>query len=503
MKKCIFLIALLASLVAAAPRKPKLVLTIVVDQFRYDYLTRFRSEYHAGFDRLLTKGAVFANARYEQFPTVTAVGHSIILSGATPSISGIINNDWYDRESQGKVTSVSDDKTTLVGGTGPGSSPHRLLVDTLGDELKIASGGKSKVFGISLKDRAAILPAGHSANGAFWFDVKSGNFVSSTYYFQDLPGWVAQFNASRPADQYAGMKWLSRTITTDKTKLYSAIDSSPFGNDIVEALAERALESEHLGQQDATDLLSVSFSANDYVGHSLGPDSPEVHEMCVRTDVLFEKLFQAVDKLVGLDNVLIVMTADHGVAPMPEMNAKRKMPGGRMPLGIVSRTVQEALVARFGKGEWIVSDSEHSLYFNQPLIAQKKIDRAQLDRVAAQAILSIPHVFRVYTREQLMSGAALEDQVGRRVMNGYFGGRGADVEVLLEPYWIFSQTGTTHGTTFSYDSHVPVIFMGPGVRPGRYTNPIAINDIAPTLATILDVEIPAGSVGRPLSEIIE
>ncbi len=505
MKRILSAVLLAVTLFAAAPLpKPKLVVAIVIDQFRYDYLTRFRSEYAAGFDRLLTQGAVFTDADLQHFPTVTAIGHSTFLSGALPSISGIIGNDWYDRDEGRKVTSVSDSKTQLLGGVpAEGSSPRRMVVDTIGDELKMADAGKSHVIGVSLKDRAAILPSGHMADGAFWFDPKSGNFVSSTYYFTQLPGWVKDFDASHPADRYRGATWLTRKLPESGPKLYSAIDASPFGNEMVEALAERAMEAEQLGKHDATDVLTVSFSSNDYVGHQLGPDSPEVHEMAVRADRVLAKLFAAVDRQVGLDNALIVLTADHGVAPVPEVNAARRMPGGRMPLSLVTKTAQTALAARYGEGNWIVSGGEDSLYLNLALEAQKKLDPAQVNRTAADAIRALPHIFRVYTREDLIHGEALPDPITRRVENGYYARRGADIEMLLDPYWIFSAAGTTHGTAFDYDTHVPVIFMGRGIKPGRYYESITPNDIAPTLAAILDVETPAGSVGRVLSEIIQ
>lgn len=505
MKRILVCLLAVASLLAADPPKPKLVLTIVIDQFRYDYLTRFRSEYHSGFARLLTQGAVFTNARYEHFPTVTAVGHSTVLSGATPSISGIIGNDWYDRAEKKTVTSVSDPTTRLLGGASdsPGSSPRRLLVDTVGDELKMADGNESKVIGISLKDRAAILPAGHMANGAYWFDGRSGNFVSSTFYFADLPGWVKDFDASHPANQYAGQVFVSKTMPPPGPALYSAIDASPYANDMIERFAEAAIQAEKLGQRGVTDVLSVSFSANDYVGHAYGPDSPEVHQISVATDQILDKLFQAVDHAVGLNQTVVVLTADHGVAPLPEVEATRKMPGGRLPLGIVSKSVQAALVKRFGDGDWILSNSEHSLYLNTDLIDKKNLARDQVDRVAAEAAWTIPHVFRVYTREQLMNGGVTEDSIARRVINGFYPLRGPDIEVLLEPFWIFTQTGATHGTSFGYDTHVPIIFMGTGIRAGRYDNSVMVNDIAPTLATILDVEPPAGSVGRVLTEIFD
>jgi hypothetical protein len=502
MRKLLSCVLACASLAAAAPKKPKLLLAIVLDQFRYDYLTRFRSDYSAGLSHLLTRGAVFTDAEYNHFPTVTAAGHSTFLSGATLSISGVVGNDWYDRDEGREVTSVSDSNTQLVGGRGgPGSSPNRLLVSTVGDELKIANGGKSKVIGVSLKDRSAILPAGHMANGAYWYDNASGNFVSSTFYFPELPNWVKTFNESRPAARYAGAVWLNHKMPADAKQLSAALAASPFGNDLVAAFAERALEAEQLGQHDVTDVLAVSFSSNDYVGHEVGPDAPEVREVSIRTDRVLGELLAAADRAAGADNVLVVLTADHGVAPIPEVNAARRMPGGRPPAGIVNRAAQEALTKKYGDGKWIVSSSEHSLYFNQELIAQKKLDPAEVDRTAAQALQQLPHVFRVYTREQLATGAVQQDAISRRVINGFYPRRSGDVEVLLEPYWIFTQSGATHGTAFGYDTHVPLIFMGNGIRPGRYYQSVVENDIAPTLAAILEVETPSGSVGRVLSEI--
>lgn len=504
MKKILVWLLAAAPLVLADPPKPKLVVAIVIDQFRYDYLTRFRQEYHAGFVRLLTHGAVFTNASYEHFPTVTAIGHSTFLSGATPSLSGIIGNDWYDRAEKRTVTSVDDASTKLLGGTPgtTGSSPHRFLVDTVGDELKIAN-KDSKVIGISLKDRAAILPAGHMADGAFWFDGRSGKFVSSTYYFDDLPQWVKDFDKTNPADQFAGAQFASKTLPSGGPALWAAIDASPYANEMIERFAETAVQSERLGQRGVTDLLAISFSANDYVGHAFGPDSKEVHDIALATDQVIDKLFTALDKSVGMDNVVVVLTADHGVAPLPETNVTRKMPGGRLPLGTVSRTVQAALVKRFGDGDWIVSNAEHSLYLNWELIAKKNLSREEVTQAAADAAWTIPHVFRVYTRSQMMNGAAWADMVGKRVLNGFFAERGPDVEVVLEPYWIFTQTGATHGTAFGYDTHVPVIFMGAGIRAGRYDDSVYVNDVAPTLATILDVETPSGSVGRVLTEMFE
>ncbi len=494
------LLALTCATLAAAAPPPKLVLAIVVDQFRYDYLTRFRAGYHSGLERLLTRGAVFTNARYEHYPTVTAVGHSTFLTGATPSMSGIVGNEWYDRETGKTVASITDDTVTMLGAAGSGASPRRLLVSTVGDEMKMARAG-GKVIGISLKDRAAILPAGHMADGAYWFDARAGAFVSSTFYFADLPAWVKAYNAGRPADGFRGAHWLNHTLPNDASA-YAALEGSPFGNELVESFAERAIEREKLGQRHATDLLTVSFSSNDYVGHAYGPDSPEVKEMSLRTDRIFGKLFAYLEGKVGMSNVVVVFTADHGVAPVPEVNAARRMPGGRMPPGSVRRAVEAALTAKYGEGRWILGGPDVALYFNRDLIRQKNLEPEDVEGAAAAAARGVPHVFRVYTAGLLESGVALEDQVGRRVMNGFYASRSPDLYVLLEPYWLYGAKGTTHGATFSYDAHVPVIFMGPGFKPGRYNAPVAVNDIAPTLATYLDIETPSGSVGRCLHEAL-
>lgn len=501
--------ALAASLSAQPPAHPKLILAIAVDQFRYDYLTRFRADYTGGFKTLLTQGAVFTNARYEHVPTVTAIGHSTFLSGATPSMSGIIGNEWFDRASGKKVTSVADASVQLLGGSeNPlGSSPRRLLVSTLGDEMKMAD-PRTKVVGISLKDRSAILPAGHMANGAYWFDNVSGNFVSSTYYFPDLPAWVKEFNARHPADQYAGKQWNGKTLALAGPKPYDSLPATPWGNELIEAFTERALESEQLGRGPQTDLLAVSFSSNDYVGHELGPDDPAVRDMADRTDKLFAKLFALIDQRVGMRNVVVVLTADHGVAPVPDVNQKRRMPGGILP--DISAPVQQALSARYGEGKWIVSSIEYGLYLDWKLIDEKKLHRKEVIETAAEVVRAQPHIFQVYTYDALLHGEIPHDFVSDRVASGFYAPRAADVFYLPEPYWIPQPTGatayktkTTHGTPFGYDTHVPVIFMGPGIKPGIYNGPIRPNDIAPTLATLLSVETPSGSVGRALEEILK
>ena len=504
MRRALLCVLAVACLATAAPKKPKLILTIIVDQFRYDYLTRFRSQYDGGLARLLTHGAVFTNAGYIHVPAITGVGHSTVLSGATPSISGIVANEWYDRDEHAHVTSVSDPHTQLLGGTGTGSSPVRLLVSTVGDELKMAGEGKPRVIGVSLKDRAAILPSGHMADGAFWFDTKTGNFVTSSYYYSALPAWVAEFNAPRPAEKYRGATWLGHKLPEDNAKLYWELEVSPFGNELVEAFAERVLSAEQLGTRQSTDLLTVSFSANDYVGHRYGPDSPEVREVALSADRLLEKLLQAVERRVGAGNYLVVFTADHGVAPVPEVNVARKMPGGRVDPAAIRAAVQLALVKKYRAGEWVAGVWDLAVYLNQPLIARFKLDLAEVESEAARAVQALPHVARVYTLEDMKRGWGVRDPVTQKVANGYNLRRGPDVEVILDPYWVMGAgtSGTGHAEPYSYDTHVPVIFLGTGIRAGLYHATITVNDIAPTLATMLGIETPSGSVGRVLTEIL-
>ncbi len=480
--------------------RPRLVLLIAVDQFRHDYLTRFRDSYTGGFRQLLTQGADFTNAYLEHYPSVTAVGHATMLSGAPPSVSGIIGNDWYDREEKKTVTSVSDSGVTALGGVAA-ASPHRLLVSTLGDELKMAGRG-SRVIGLSLKDRSAILPVGRMADGAFWYDTGSGAFGSSTWYAPDLPAWVKDFNARHTADGYAGKTWLGGTLPAVGPKLYDAVYASPFGNELLADLAEAALSAEKLGTHETTDLLTVSFSSNDAVGHKKGPDSPEVAEMAKRTDAVIARLLAAVDQKVGLDRTLVILTADHGVAPLPEVMAQRRMPGGRLVRKDLVDPVEAALASAYGPGTWIEGRAGSSLYLNRALIKDKKLDPRQVEETAARAAESIPHVYRAFTREQLFRGDVPRNPWNSRLLAGFNPERSGDVEILLEPYWIGHEKDASHGTPYSYDTHIPLVFMGPGVRGGRYDGAVAMNDIAPTLATILEVETPSGSSGRVLSEML-
>ena len=490
-------------------------MAIVIDQFRYDYLLRFRGDYHSGLDRLLRDGAVFTDAHYLHAATVTAVGHSTFLSGAPPSVSGIIANEWYDRETKQTVTSVFDPKSQLVGGVpgAPGSSPRRLLVSTVGDELKM-QGVAAKVIGISIKDRSAILPAGHMADAAYWYDPDSNHWVTSTYYGTELPDWVMKLNGENGYQRYLGAKWYplddpggtgkpfcSMVANTD-VRFCGGLEATPWGNEMIEEFAERAISAEDLGSRDRVDILAVSFSANDYVGHAVGPDDPAVRDISIRTDRLLGKLMDFVDARLGSGNTLLVLTADHGVAPVPEVNQARKMPGGRLSDARVSQRITDALTKRFGPGKWLLPSPASMPYLNSELIQTRKLDPAEVERVAASAAQAEAHIARIYTRHEILSGNVQRDDIGRAMSLGFYGPRSSDLLILQEPYYLFDATGTSHGTPYDYDNHVPVIFAGPQIKAGTYPQKIAVNDIAPTLAAILGIEQPSGSIGRILAEVL-
>ena len=529
--------------------RPRLVLFIVVDQFRYDFLERFGDLFASnGLRRLLRDGASWTDANYDHVPTETAPGHATLLTGAWPSETGIISNDWFDRASNKRINNVQDDSVRRLGGADPDavSSPRNLLCSTLGDELKLATNRRSKVVGVSVKNRAAILPAGRMADAAFWYSTQTGQFVSSSYYFDRLPAWVESFNAARPADKFFGARWerLARVAASEYERragrddapwekgdgktpyvfpyiingglqtpgpaFYDALDYSPFSNELLLSFAESALTNEHLGEDADTDVLTVSFSANDIVGHRYGPYSQEVMDMTLRVDEQIGRLLDFVDARVGLRNTVVVFTADHGVAPVPEHAAQVNLPGGRVRVSDVLAAVRNRVRARFSKSndkdttsDYVQTFSNGEIYFNWFALERDGINREEMERIAGEAALTVPGISRFFTRTQLVNGAiSPSDAVARRVLHGYNAARSGDVVVIQEAFkYLFDGfIVATHGVPYSYDTHVPVVIMGGGVRAGRYTNPATPADIAPTLARILNVQPPSNAVGRVLSE---
>jgi predicted AlkP superfamily pyrophosphatase or phosphodiesterase len=491
----------------------RLVLLIAVDQFRPDYLMRFGAP-GAGLRTLLTRGAVFSSAYLEHGITVTAVGHATMLSGATPAVSGIIENAWHERASKSLVESITDRDVQIVGGTasaGIGASPRRMLVPTLGDQMKLASAAvpgtpqAPRVIGISLKDRSAILPAGHAADAAYFF--RGGRFVTSTYYRASLPAWVEAVNARRLPDTYAGKAWTfeggSRPYPAEPgPKLDAAVTASPAGNELVLAMATAALEHEQLGQRGVTDVLTVSFSSNDSVGHAHGPESPEVRDITKHTDRQLQALLDEVDRRVGLGRTLVAFTSDHGVAPLPEAATALRLPAGRFAAQTLYTAIETALTAKFGAGPWVARPSLPMVYLDHELIASRGVDAAEVRRVAAEAAARVPRVARVYTRDAILEGRVPRDIISDRITRGYHRDRSGDLHVVLDAHWMTAAVGSTHGSPYGYDAHIPLILMGPGVEPGTYPDHVALNDLAPTLAWLIGVEPPSGSQGRVLTEAL-
>ncbi len=516
----------------------RLVVGIVVDQLRADYLERFDDLFgEKGFKRLKTRGAYFANAHYRHACTYTGPGHAVILTGSTAAITGIIGNKWYDRQSGKSIESITDETTTGVP-EGKGASPRRLLVSTLADELKAATGGRSKAIGISLKNRGAILPVGRAADAAYWFDDKRGQMQTSTYYMKELPAWVAAFNARRIPDQWFGKTWeklLPETAyarcTVDAApyegrfagggpafphqvgrgdkptaRFYEDFTMTPWSNDFLVEFATAAIENERLGADDIPDVLTISFSANDIVGHAFGPNSHEVLDITVRTDQTLARLLDMIDAKVGLDRTLVFLTADHGVSPVPEYAQQQRLHSRRIPFEQVAVAMKRALDARFGAGQWFAGFSAESVYFDLATIAEKKLERAEVEQVAADAALTVEGIADAFTRSQILSGNLPRTPLSERVQMAFHPQRSGDVFLVPEPFCFFGSeeytTATTHGTPYAYDTHVPVILMGRGIRPGTYWAEASPSDIAPTLAALLGVTPPNGTVGHPLPEAL-
>ena len=557
-------VTLLFTSVTFAQRRsrPRLVLLIVVDQFRYDYLERFGDLFVPnGLRRLVRDGASWTQSNYDHMPTYTAPGHGTMMTGAYPAESGIIGNEWLDRPSGKRITSVFDDSVKLLGGNpnDPAASPSRLMCSTVGDELRLATNDRAKVIGVSIKDRSAILPAGRHANAAYWFSWITGTMVSSTYYFNQLPSWASAFNATKPADKYFGAKWerllpegeylkragpdnqswetvssttgdtnvFPHTISGGATKpgqnFYTALDYSPFINELLLSFTEQVIVNEQLGQDDDTDVLTVSFSGNDYVGHRFGPYSQEAMDAALRVDRNIATLLDFVDSRVGLSNTLVAFTADHGVSPIPEHAAALGLGGGRVKFGDVMGKVQAAVSARYnsqGKSpdptadyllkfadggtlrEWFTNNT---IYFNYDALKRDGVKVEELSPVVCDAALTVPGIARCFTRVQLLRGAtSISDPVERRVLHGFYPARSGDIILVAEPYKYLAETITaTHGSPYPYDTHVPTIIMGAGVTPGRYLESATPADIAPTLAALLHITPPSNVTGRVLMEALK
>lgn len=517
------------------PQRPRLAVVIVIDQLRPDYIQRFRTHFGSrGFNLLLQKGASFSEARLLHAATLTCPGHAAVLTGSHPHVNGIISNVWYDAAADRVVNCAADTSVTLIGAETEGRSPRNLIGSTVGDELKRATSGRSKVVTVAGKDRSAIMLGGHRADGAYWME--DTLFVSSTYYMKELPGWARQFNASGAVSAHSGRSWdrllpraayaalgsddaegeegdirSSRTFPhrlgeSSSGTFVTAFEASPYQNEVIADFAMRTVTEEELGRDEIPDLLALGFSANDLIGHAYGPDSHEVMDVTVRTDRLLQRFFGFLDSKVGLQNVVIVLTADHGAAPLPErVNALNSGAGAsRLDLAVLAAAGETALRARFGdppSKSWVARFAAPWLYLNVRGLEQSGHSVEEAERVAQAAIRRVPQVSLVLTATELRQPR--NPAVPSAAAFSFYPSRSGNIYYELNPYVVpgAARAGTTHGSPWSYDARVPLLWFGRGILPGRRTE-ASVADIAPTLAAILGISTPGGSEGRILKEIL-
>ncbi|PJJ60985.1 alkaline phosphatase PafA [Hymenobacter chitinivorans] len=522
---------------AQGTAKPKLLVGIMVDQMRADYLPRFYDQMgNDGFKRLLREGFQCRNTHYNYVPTVTGPGHSSVYTGTTPRYHGVVGNSWYDRRLRRDVYCTDDSTVQLVGtAKGMGVSARNQVSTTLGDEMKMVTNGRSKVLALSLKDRASALPAGHMADGAFWFDSNTGDFISSTYYMPTLPKWVADFNAQKKADYYRQQTWTplrgpeayrnsvadsnaferifkgktAATFPYELSKLaplnppaYEAVNISPFGNNLLTDLALAALAGTDLGRDEVPDLLALSYSSPDPVGHTFGPLSKEENDVYLRLDLEIARLLQALDKTVGKGNYTVFLTADHGASEVPKYLAQHQAPSGAQNHATLNKGAADFLVQQLGPGAWLETERNNMYYLNRSLIASRKLELARVQNLLADFLRGQPGIAQVNTTAQLLTsstGAFLET----KLQNGLYYQRFGDVRFELEPGWTWELgVGATHGSAYLYDSHVPLLWFGAGISPGISYEYHAITDIAPTAAMLVESKLPSACTGQPIVEVL-
>lgn len=511
-------------------KKPKLVVGIVVDQMRYDYLYRYLDKYSdKGFKKLINEGFNCKNTQYHYAVTFTGPGHAHIFNGSVPALSGIIGNNWFDRNKNQSIYVSSDPDVVTVGEGGVKSgqmSPRNMLVTSIGDQLRLSNQFKSKVIGIALKDRGAIFPAGHTGM-AYWFDTATGNWITSSYYLQNLPKWVQEFNDRHLPDAYLKNKWetmlsVNQYVESEeddqpyenavlvKNKVtfpyelsdYSKIMSAPAGNTLTKDFALSAIRNEELGQHAFTDFLSISFSATDYVGHASGTHSVEIEDTYLRLDKDIGEIISVLEQSLGKENILIFLTADHGVADIPAFSKKNKINAGVYWGGESISLTEKVIKHHFNASKWIKTMENQQIYFD--LDSVSKYPEA-LDKIFRGLKDSLNTREGVYTTINLkdFSGNTLPANFAEMIRNSYHPGRSGDVMILLEPGWLEGYTkGTTHGTMYAYDTHVPLLWYGYNIKKKNLYRKILIADIAPTLAQILDILEPSGNVGVPIVELL-
>ena len=501
---CLLPVASCAPPVAPPEGAPRLLLIVVVDQFRGDYLDRFEPLWTAGIRRLLDEGVVFADAHHQHAVTHTSSGHASLVTGCHPRRHGIIANYWFDPVQERRVYSVDDPEH--------GVSPVNLLEPTLGDWLKQRS-GRSRVFAASGKDRAAVLLGGRRADAAFWYDDETGEWRSSGYYAGAKPAWLAEFNGLRLADEQLGEAWRPLPVSPEQMdvagiealdlgplrpgfphsygglavapgeSLYWGLYGKPWLDEYLTRFAERLIVEEELGSDGWTDLLALGYSALDSAGHNFGPDSPEVLDTLLRLDLLLGELLELVDRRVGLENVVVALSSDHGVAPVPELG---RVAGGRLTSDLVVcfQQANRRLVERFGAGRWLLNGP----FVNPEAVAAAGVDRQRVEEEAAAVLAACPGVEHVWRRGELVGDFP---PAARLAANSHHPERSPDLHIEFEPFFLPTRSASTHGSQHAYDTHVPLVLRVPGLGPGRDEAPAATVDLAPTLAALTGLPAPA------------
>lgn len=517
---------------AIGVQRPKLVVGIVIDQMRWDYLYRYQKRYtDGGFKRLLNEGFSCENTVIPYVPSVTAIGHTCIYTGSVPSIHGIAGNNFVKNGE--KVYCTDDDTVKPVGSNSEAGlmSPRNLWVTTIGDEMKIASNGRAKVVGVALKDRASILPAGHNPDGAFWFDDKSGNFITSTYYMNQLPKWVEAFNSKKLPEHYLSEKWNTfypkdtyTESTSDENEYengikkgvkatlplnlpvlykkygYNIIRNTPFGNSLTFDMAKAAIDGEQLGADDETDLLAVSCSSTDYIGHQVGTHAVETEDTYLRLDKAIADFLSYLDAKVGKGNYLVFLSADHGAMNNARFLQDRRIPAGNWDDGVAAKKLNEVLAKEFpNTGDLVKTVMNYQVFFNREVIKNQHLDFAKIKQTVVDFLKKDSCVLYACDMEKTMT-ESIPEEVKYRIVNGYNRERSGDVQILLKPnFYTHGMKGTDHGAWNLYDTHIPLVFMGWGIKHGATTKRTFMTDIAPTIGALIHVQAPNGCVGQPIS----